>query len=41
VALEKALALNPKLVDQAVKDNDLEQLRGDSQFDRLIQEARP
>lgn len=36
-ALEKALGLNPKLVSQALKDDDLRGLRGDSEFDRITE----
>jgi len=35
-ALEKALQLNPKLIQQASKDNDLAGLRGMPEFERLI-----
>ncbi len=35
-ALEKALVLNPKLVSQAIKDNDLNNLHGDSDYERLV-----
>lgn len=35
-ALQKALALNPKLVGQATKDDDLAKLRGDAEFERII-----
>jgi uncharacterized Ntn-hydrolase superfamily protein len=36
-ALEKALRLNPKLKAQAQKDTDLDPLRGDAQFKKLIE----
>jgi len=35
-ALEKALQLNPKLVQQASKDNDLAGLRGMPEYERLV-----
>ncbi|UCG63235.1 MAG: DUF1028 domain-containing protein [Candidatus Zixiibacteriota bacterium] len=38
-ALEKALALNPKLVNQALKDDDLRGLRGDPEFNRITGSA--
>ncbi|HYM59747.1 MAG TPA: DUF1028 domain-containing protein [Thermoanaerobaculia bacterium] len=35
-ALEKALRLNPKLIKQATNDHDLDALRGDARFAKLI-----
>ncbi len=40
-ALEKAVALNPKLTSQALVDDDLSDLRGDSEFERLTQPEKP
>ncbi|UCE25915.1 MAG: DUF1028 domain-containing protein [Candidatus Zixiibacteriota bacterium] len=34
-ALEKAVTLNPKLISQALKDDDLLDLRGDTEFERI------
>ena len=38
-ALEKALSLNPKLIQQASTDNDLAGLRGVPEFERLISKS--
>ena len=35
-ALEKALSLNPKLVSQAIKDDDLAALHGDAVYEKLV-----